>query len=114
MSVDRYNTLQEKSAILDKLEQENISLKESYTHVKVIKNISIWAFSLVDRFNLYVHMPLNLQDEHYAFQQMANKMLESKDKEITRLLEQISHMQIVIDASKVCLLSQILFIQFHW
>jgi hypothetical protein len=41
MSVDRYNTLQEKSAILDKLEQENISLKESYTHVKVIKNISI-------------------------------------------------------------------------
>ena len=36
LSSDKYSTLQQKGAIYDKLEQENISLKESYTHFKVI------------------------------------------------------------------------------
>ena len=55
-------------------------------------------------------MHVNFQDEHFSFQQMANNMLESKDKEITHLLEQIGDMQKVIDTSKVGLLLKFIYL----
>lgn len=71
---EKYNFLKGKDASNDQLEKEVMSLKESYTHIK---------------------------EEHDAFREMANSMLESKDQEITHLLEELREMHRVIsDAPK--------------
>lgn len=72
---EKYNALMEKNASKIALEQEVAFFKEKYTHI---------------------------QGEYNMFQEMANSMLESKDREIARLLEEVRNMEKKIsDAPKV-------------
>ncbi|KAI5056354.1 hypothetical protein GOP47_0028707 [Adiantum capillus-veneris] len=71
---ERYNALMEKNASKITAEQEMALLKEKFTQ---------------------------LEGEYSTFQEMANTMLESKDQEIARLLEEVREMQKTIsDAPK--------------
>eukprot|EP00250_Pteridium_aquilinum_P022805 c2572_g1_i1 orf=187-2631(+) len=71
---EKYNILKEKDASKVALEEEVTELRENYTRIR---------------------------GEYDMFQDMANNMLESKDQEIARLLEEIREMQkIISDAPK--------------